>query len=167
MSITAQQLREILAGAGFPAWLWQFPDETYETVSRPWVIDNWRAWLESRPPELVVWGDAGGKRVRLRPLWKPNSRDCDNLAFGTTAHAHEGNALAAVLRNQIRGGLAYSFLFYQAAPARPENFNIEGGHSINWFVDHDHSVGLFEPGMGEFVEFNTPERSSSWFGMAA
>lgn len=167
MTLTQSEVRQILTAAGFPAVLWQLPDEIYETVSREWVKENWSAWLESRPPELVVWGDAYGKRVRLRPLWVPNSRDCDNLALGTTAHGQEGNALAAVLRSQARGGVCYGFQFYVAGPKRLENFGIEGGHSINWSINHERGVDLFEPGMGQFVDLNQTERSTSWFGLAA
>jgi len=165
--MTQIELRQILTAAGVPAGLWQLPDETYESVSRDFVLANWRAWLEARPVELVVFGEVGGKRVRLRPLWVKENSDCDNLAIGTTAWAQTGNALAAVRRKEIRGGLAYGFNFYQAGPARPDNFGIAGGHSINWFVDPYHVVGFFEPGVGQFVDPNPTERSTSWFGLAA
>lgn len=165
--MTRIELRDILSAAGLPAALWQFADETYETVSKSFVLENWRAWLEARPAELVVFGLAGGKRVRLRPLWAKDNSDCDNLAIGTMAWAQTGNALAAVRRKEARGGLAYGVKFYQAGPARPENFRVAGGHSINWFVEPSHVVSFFEPGMGEFVDLNSPERNSAWFGLAA
>jgi hypothetical protein len=167
MSLTYQELRDLLSAAGLPAWSWQFPDLTYETVSPDWVIDNWRAWLDARPGELCVFSDAGGKRLRQRPLWIAECDDCDNLAIGTLAHAQVGNALSGQKYRLPRGGIAYGFLFYTAAPSRPENFNIEGGHAINWFVAHDRVVRFFEPGMGMAVELSEKERGSAWFGLAA
>lgn len=165
--MTQQELRLILVAAGLPAWSWQLPDLTFETCSREFVLANWRAWLDARPKELVVFGDVGGKRVRLRPLWLPGSGDCENLAMGTTAHAQTGNALKAQRTGVPRGGLEYGFLFYTAGPARPDNFNVAGGHSINWFVEPSHKVGFFESGVGQFVDPNPTERSASWFGLAS
>lgn len=167
MSLTYQELRDLLTLEGLPAFAWQFPDETYETVSAEWVIENWSAWLDARPGELVVFRDAGGKRVRERPLWIADVCDCDNLAIGTLGHAQVGNALAGQRNRLPRGGLAYGVLFYTAAPAREENFRIEGGHAINWFVNHERAVRFFEPGMGAHVDLNPKERSSAWFGIAA
>ncbi|MBI5689287.1 MAG: hypothetical protein HZC55_04260 [Verrucomicrobia bacterium] len=165
--MTQSELRNLLTAAGLPALLWQLPDLTYEPCSADFVRSNYSAWLEARPDELVIFADAGGKRVRQRPLWQTDSSDCDNLAIGTMAWAQTGNARKAKLTGVVRGGLAYGFLFYQAGPARPENFSVSGGHSINWFVDYDNSVNFFEPGMGQLVDLNTQERSSSWFGLAA
>ncbi len=165
--MTQQELRTLLTAAGLPASLWQLPDATYETVSEEFVLENWRAWLDARPPELIKMIDVGGGARRPVPLWVDSAGDCDNLSIGTTAWANTGNALAAVKRKQARGGLAYGFQFYLAGPARRENFNIAGGHAINWFVNPLRVVRFFEPGMGEFVDLNTQERSSSWFGLAA
>lgn len=165
--MTQSDLRQILSAAGLPAVLWQLPDVSYETVSPAWVLENWSAWLNARPAELVTFRDAGGKRMRDRPLWKAEVSDCDNLAIGTVAHAQVGNALSSRIATEPRGGLAYGFLFYTAGPARPENYNIAGGHAINWFVGHDRAVGFFEPGAGSLVDLNTTERSMSWFGLAA
>ncbi len=166
MKLTNTELRGVLTLAGLPAWAWQLPDETYETVSSGWAVENWRAWLAARPAELCVTQDAGGKRVRVAPLWIADSSDCDNLALGTTAHAQVGNALAAQLVPVARGGIAYGFFFYTAGPARPANFNIAGGHAINWFVDHSRNANFFEPGRGVLVDLNPEERGSSWFGIA-
>ncbi|MBI5768727.1 MAG: hypothetical protein HZA93_13095 [Verrucomicrobia bacterium] len=165
--MTQSDLRQILTAAGLPAVLWQLPDVSYDPCSSDFVGRNFEAWLESRPAELVVFGDAGGKRVRLRPLWEAESSDCDNLAIGTMAWAQVGNARKAKLTGVARGGLAYGFLFYQAGPARPENFQVAGGHAINWFVDYESRVNFFEPGMGQLVDLTTNERSTSWFGLAA
>lgn len=166
MKLTNPEIRSVLTGAGLPAWAWQLPDESYETVSSGWAVENWRAWLAARPSELCVLQDFGGKRLRVRPLWLAESSDCDNLALGTTAHAQVGNALAAQMASGNRGGVAYGFFFYTAGPARAENFNIAGGHAINWFVDHGLRVQFFEPGQGVVVDLNPTERSSSWFGIA-
>lgn len=167
MSLTYQELRDLIMAEGVPAFSWQFPDTTYETVSVSWVAENWSAWLQARPGELCVFADAGGKAIRSRPLWIEDCSDCDNLALGTVAHAQVGNALSGQRTRLPRGGLAYGFLFYTAGPAREENFRVEGGHSINWFVDHGRVVRFFEPGMGRIVELNPTERSSAWFGLAA
>lgn len=165
--MTQSELRQNLTAAGLPAMLWQLPDNTYETVSPEWVIENWRAWLEARPIELVVIGEAFGKRKRDRPLWLNDSSDCDNLAIGNVAHAQVGNALSAQKYRLPRGGLAFGVLFYVAGPSRAENFFIEGGHAINWFVDHERVTRFFEPGTGLPVDLNQNERSTSWFGLAA
>jgi hypothetical protein len=165
--MTYQELRDLLTAAGMPAFLWQLPDATYETVSPGWVGENWVAWLEARPPELCVFRNAGGKSIRDRPLWIADCCDCDNLAIGTFAHGQVGNALAGQRARMPRGGVAYGFLFYDAGPARPENFNVSGEHSINWFVDHERVVRFFEPGVGQLVDLNATERSSAWFGLAA
>lgn len=160
-------LRNLLTAAGLPAVLWQLPDVSYEPCDTDFVGKNFDAWLEARPAELVVFGEAGGKRVRLRPLWEAESGDCDNLAVGTMAWAQVGNARKAKLTGIARGGLAYGFLFYQAGPARPANFSVAGGHAINWFVDYDNRVKFFEPGVGQLVDLNTAERASAWFGLAS
>lgn len=167
MSMTQSELQNILTAAGLPAVLWQLPDLTFEPCSSDFVGLNWEAWLDARPAELVVFGEVSGKRVRLRPLWLEESDDCDNLAIGTMAWAQVGNARKAKLTGQPRGGLAYGFLFYQAGPARANNYNVSGGHAINWFVDYDNHVNFFEPGMGQLVELNTTERSTAWFGLAS
>lgn len=167
MSLLKSELKKLIGLANIPAYSWQLPDTVYETVSELWVGENWTWWLESRAPELVQWGERAGKRVRIGPIWFPNSRDCENLAFGTTAHGMEGNAISAVKTGKPLGGLAYGFMIYIAGPARPENFNASGGHSINWFVDHDLKLRFFEPGVGKFVELNSAERNSAWFGFAA
>lgn len=165
--MTVSELRLTLTQAGLPALLWQFPDTVYEPCSADFVGRNWDAWLESRPAELVVFGDAAGKSIRLRPLWLAECDDCDDLSIATTAWAQVGNALKAKTTGTARGGLAYGFLFYTAGPARPENFQVAGGHSINWFVDYSNAVRFFEPGQGQLVDLNTAERSSAWFGLAA
>lgn len=165
--ITQQELRTILTSAGLPATLWQLPDTSYETVSETFVRDNWGAWLDARPPELITTYNVGGGLLRPVPRWIEGAGDCDNLALGTMAWANVGNALASVKRKQTRGGLAYGVLFYVAGPARLENFNVAGGHAINWLVQPTREVRFFEPGRGEFVDLNTTERSTSWFGLAA
>ncbi|MES2697267.1 MAG: hypothetical protein V4773_27630 [Verrucomicrobiota bacterium] len=165
--MTQQDLRLILFAAGLPAALWQLPDFHYDTCSELFVARNWDAWLEARPVELAVLGEIAGKRVRQRPKWIEETSDCDNLAIGTMAWAQVGNALAGAQRGTARGGLAYGVIFFTAGPARPENFNVTGGHAINWFVDHANTVKFFEPGVGQLVDLNTAERSSAWFGLAA
>lgn len=165
--MTQQELRSILLAAGLPASLWPLPDLTYEPVSENFVMENWLAWLDARPDELVTSVDVGGGKMHRVPRWVANAGDCDNLALGTMAWASTGNALAAVKRQQVRGGLAYGVLFYNAGPARRENFNIAGGHAINWFVSRELGLQFFEPGMGSLVNLTTAERSTSWFGLAA
>lgn len=167
MNITQKQVRDILVAAKIPGWLWQLPDDNYETVSEDWVRDNWSAWLDARPAELVIFRDAGGKSVRDRPVWIAECDDCDNLAIGSVAHAQVGNALAAKATGAARGGLAYGFLFYVANPARPENFGVFGPHSIQWFIDHSLTLRFFEPGVGQVVEPLDAERSTACFGLAA
>ena len=171
MNITQAALRSLLIASGLPATLWQLPDASYETVSSDWVLQNWQAWLDCRPESLVVWEDvdAGGKRIRVRqrPLWLADSDDCDNLALGLMSHGDVGNALAAVAGPGPRGGLAFGVQFFIAGPARPENFNVAGGHAINWFVDHSGTVQWFEPGVGQLIPTNVNERASAWFGLAA
>lgn len=165
--MTQADLRLILFNAGIPASRWQLPDTGYEPCSAGYVRRNWEAWLDCRPAELVVFGDIGGKRVRVRPLWKEECGDCDNLALGTMSWADVGNALTAITLNTARGGLAYGTLFYVAGPSRPENFQVSGGHAINWFVDYDLTLRFFEPGMGQVVDLNSTERASACFGIAA
>lgn len=165
--MTQAELRGILSAAGLPAALWQLADSSHETVSTDFVMANWQAWLDARPAELVMRYDIGGGRMRRIPRWIENAGDCDNLSLGTVAWANTGNALAAVKRNQRRGGLCYGLLFYTAGPARRENFKVAGNHSINWYIDPSYTVGFFEPGMGEFVNLNSTERGSAWFGFAA
>jgi rare lipoprotein A len=167
MQITDHQLREILQASHLPGYLWQLADSTYETVSADWVVENWNAWLESRPSELVVFGDAAGKTIRLRPLWIAEACDCDDLSIGNVAYAQVGNALSAQKTRLPRGGLAFGFLFYMAGPSRVENFGVSGMHSINWFIDHDSTVRFFEPGVGRAVELLDPERATATFGLAA
>jgi hypothetical protein len=164
--MTQQELRSLLISEGLPAMLWQLPDSHYETVTSAFVVDNWTAWLDARPAELVTSYDVGGGMMRRVPRWIESAGDCDNLAIGTMAWANVGNALASVRRNQTRGGLAYGALFYIASPARPQNFNVSGGHAINWFVAPGPQVLFFEPGRGLQVELNSSERSSAWFGLA-
>ena len=166
--MTDKTLRDILMRAGLQsAFVWYLPDEIYEPATRNFVVENWIAWLDARPSELVANYDCGGGRMRRIPRWVKNAGDCDNLAIGTMAWADVGNALAAQKRGQERGGLAYGVLFYIAGPARLENYQVAGGHAINWFVDPSGAVHFFEPGMGEFVELNQEERNSIWFGLAA
>lgn len=167
MNIDRNKLAELLTNNGLQGWLWHLPDETYETVSDAWVLENWREWVNARPNQLCVYTSAGGKAIKARPLWIADASDCDNLALGTLTHAQVGNALTAQRTRLPRGGLAFGMLFYTAAPAREENFRVEGGHAINWFVDHEGNVRFFEPGMGELVDLNAKERSSAWFGLAA
>jgi len=167
MNLAHDKLREALSDAGLPSFLWQFPDVSYETVSPEWVVENWGAWLDARPAELVVFGDAGGKRIRRRPLWIAEVSDCDNLALGTVAHAQTGNALASQRTGKARGGLAYGFLFYTAGPARLDNYQVAGPHSINWFMNHEGEVRFFEPGVGGLTDLDPIERGGAWFGLAA
>ncbi|MBI5770795.1 MAG: hypothetical protein HZA93_23665 [Verrucomicrobia bacterium] len=167
MSLTQPDLRGLLTAAGLPALLWQLPDETYETASADWVLDNWRAWIEARPGELLAVRDLGGGKTDRVPKWIAEAGDCDNLALATMMWADTGNALAAVRRGQTRGGLAYGVLFFIAGPARAENFRVSGGHCINWFVTHEREVRFFEPGVGDYSNLNTTERSGAWFGLAA
>lgn len=164
--MTTAQLRSVLTAAGLPAALWQLPDANYETVSADFVRANWLAWLDARPRELCAVSQIGGGKSERIPRWEPESGDCDNLALGTMSWADTGNALAAVRRGKPRGGLAYGALFYQAGPARAENFNVQGGHAINWYVAPDNTVHFFEPGVGEEVQLSAKERSSAWFGLA-
>lgn len=96
MQIMFQQLRDILSAAKLPAFMWQYPDATYETVSLGHVLEVWSAWLEARPAQLCVLGEVGGKTVRLRPLWISDASDCDDLAIGVMSHAQVGNALTAL-----------------------------------------------------------------------
>lgn len=165
--MTKAELIDLLNNAGLNGWLWQLPDISYEPCSLNFVLENYNAWLEARPVELVTFRDAAGVRIRHRPRWLEEVGDCDNLALGTMMWAQVGNALKSVKTAQRRGGLAYGVLFYAAGPARPENFNIEGGHAINWFVDYDGKLRFFEPGTGVEVDLNTTERSATWFGIAA
>ncbi len=165
MSLSQADLRAKLVAAGLNATLWQFPDDDFEECSFGFVMANWTAWLAARPKELVITVDMGGKPVLL-PKWVPNAGDCDNLAFGTVCWADTGNALKAVLSGQARGGLAYGAMFYQAGPARPDNFGIAGAHAICWFVDFDGAVRYFEPGMGCEVFPSQIERASAYFGFA-
>lgn len=167
MNMNPLDLQALLGAQGLPSYTWQLPDATYETASANWCLENWAAWLEARPGELCVFGEVMGKRVRVRPLWIADVCDCDNLAIGTVAHAQVGNALSGQRYRLPRGGLAFGFLFYSAGPARAENFHVEGGHAINWLVDHERVLRFFEPGTGTFVELNPTERSSAWFGLAA
>mgnify|MGYP003625355274 CR=1 FL=1 len=166
MKLTQKELRRILIEAGLPATIWQLPDIAYETCSKEFVVKNWRAWLDARPKELVTVRHLGGGKTARVPLWEAESGDCDNLAVGTMAWASVGNALAAVMRKESRGGLAYGTQFFQAGPARKENFNIAGGHSINWHVAHDLAVYWFEPAVGEHIPLILNERSTAWFGLA-
>lgn len=166
MNITRQQLRDIIQAAGLPVGFWQLPDDSYETVSAEWAGENWSAWLDARPEELVLFSDRGGKRIRYAPKWTREVSDCDNLAIGTLAHAQVGNALASARQNITRGGLAYGILFYFAAP-RPEAGFTGGGHAINWFIDHSLAVNFFEPATGLCVPLTPAEKQSGFFGLAA
>lgn len=159
--MTSAALRQLLLTAGLPAALWQLPDRSYEPVSLSAVEANWGAWLEARPLELCNTASKGGKLVRTSPRWIEEVSDCDNLALGLVAHAQVGNALAAYHRHTTRGGLALGVVFYVAQQ------RVQGGHAINWFVDHGGLVQFFEPGNGTRVNLNTQERSSAWFGLAA
>ena len=166
--MTQQELRSLLNSAGLPAFMWQLPDLSYETCSEQFVRENWSAWLASRPAELVTSYDCGGGMMRQIPRWIENAGDCDNLALGTMAWADCGNALAARRRGVTRGGLGYGVLFYQAGPARSDNYQVSGGHSINWFVElGTNAVRFFESGMGEIVNPSPIERMSASFGLAA
>lgn len=164
--MTHTDLREILQAAGLPATLWILPDRNYEPCTVDFVGRNWDAWLDARPPELVLYGIAAGKAIRLRPLWLPGSGDCDNLAIGTMAWAQVGNALKAAKEGMPRDGLAYGVIFYTAEP-RAANRYISGGHAINWFVDREPAVRFFEPAVGELVDLTPTERGSSWFMFAS
>lgn len=165
--MTQAELRTKLLGAGLSATLWQLPDDSYEPCSIEFVLANWQAWLDSRPAELCLFEDVAGKSIRTAPRWVANAGDCDNLGLGTMAWADCGNALKAVQTSTARGGLAYGVMFYDAAPARPDNFNVSGPHCINWFVDQAGWVRFFEPGQGKEVYPTAIERASAWFGLAA
>lgn len=164
--ITQPDLQQLLGDAGLPVAFWQWPDETYETVSAQRLREIWAAWVDARPPELIALRPLGGGKTMRIPRWTAGAGDCDNLALGLMAWADVGNAMLAA-RGEPRGGLACGVLFYLAGPARPENFGVSGGHAINWFVALDRTVRFFEPGVGELVELTTAERSSAWFGLAA
>lgn len=164
--MTQYELRLFLLTSGLPASQWQLPDDTYETMSAVRLAEIWAAWVDARPVQLNTTRDiGGGKTVRI-PRWFAEAGDCDNLALGLMAWADIGNALA-VAKGASSAGLACGVLFYTAGPARSENFNVAGGHAINWFLDHEKNVRFFEPGVGELVDLNTAERSSAWFGLAA
>jgi hypothetical protein len=163
--MTSTDLKNILMAAGLPATLWILPDRTFEPCSADFVGRNFDAWLDARPAELVLWGDAGGKSMRLRPKWIEGAGDCDNLALGTMAWAQVGNALKAA-KGTPRGGLAYGVIFYTAEP-RVDNRFMAGGHAINWFVDHNNRLQFFEPGSGLIVDLTPTERGSSWFAIAS
>lgn len=64
-AMTAEELRQILTKAGLPASLWQLPDAFFAECSAEFVHENFRAWLDARPFDLVIYGDVGGKRVPL------------------------------------------------------------------------------------------------------
>jgi len=167
--LTSNTVKDLLTNVGIPAksHTWVLPDKSYEPVSRHFICDNWAAWLDARPSDLIrVRQIGGGKSVR-EPLWERESGDCDNLALGLMVHAQVGNALAAAVRGNHRGGLAFGVLFYMAGPARQDNFGIAGGHAINWLITNELTVLFFEPAAGEFVTLNVQERSSAWFGLAA
>lgn len=164
--ITSYALTSLLLDRGLPAANFWLVDSMFETMSSDWVLENWEAWLAARPADLCCWRDAGGKSIRDRPLWIAEASDCDNLALGTLAHAQVGNALYAQRNGPGRGGLAYGVIFYQAGPARSENFQVAGGHAINWYIDHELQLHFFEPGMGREVSLNPQEKSAIWFGLA-
>lgn len=65
MSITQQELRLILTAAGLPAALWQLPDANYEFATGNFVMENWIAWMDSRPDELKTFYDVGGGKTAL------------------------------------------------------------------------------------------------------
>lgn len=165
--IPAGELYAILVVSGLPGHAFHLPDADYQLCSAEWVRENWEAWLAARPRELCAFRDAAGKAILDRPLWLRDSSDCDNLALGTMVHGQVGNALSAQKTRLPRGGLAYGFLFYQAGPARPENFGVAGGHAINWWVDHARTVRFFEPGVGREVSLTPEERSSVWLALAS
>ncbi len=164
--MTQSDLRSLLIAAGLPASLWQLPDSTYATMTPSRLIQIWSAWVEARPIELTSARELGGGKTRRVPRWIAEAGDCDNLALGLMSWADVGNAMA-VAGGASRDGLACGVLFYNAGPARAENFHVAGGHAINWLVGHDLTVQFFEPGVGEFTDLNTAERSSAWFGLAA
>lgn len=167
MNLTNIELRNLLVAAGLAALNWQLPDDSYETVSEQWVLDNWAAWLDARPIELCFTKEVGGKTLRSFPRWINNASDCDNLALGLMVHGDVGNGLAAFDRQEARGGLAFGTVFYTAETARPANYNAKGGHAVNWFVNHEGRVFFFEPGVGLLTELNPTERLGAWFGLAA
>lgn len=167
MKITRDQLLELLTASGAsPMAAIMCGDEQLETVSGDWVRENWLAWLDARPDELVIWEVVYGVRMRVRPRWIAEVSDCDNLALGVVAHAQVGNALAAVHTGAARGGLAFGVLFYQAGPARPGNYGVAGGHAINWYVEHSGALSFWEPGVGHNVELTPEEKASVWFALA-
>lgn len=74
------------------------------------------------------------------------------------------NALDAMKRKGVRGATCLGTLSYIATPRGGNRRN--GGHDINWFVNHAGKLFIFEPAEGMLVDLRPEEILSVWEGEA-
>lgn len=160
MKLSSLQVMGIIEGANIDSRKFQLADRDWHTCSESFCHGNWSAWLQSLPNELKEYRNS----IQL-PKWIAECFDCDNHSIGTFQHAQVGNALKEVRTAEKRGGLLYGILFYHAV-AKPENGR-QGGHAINWFIDHEGKLRFFESAEDRVIELYEEERRSAWFGFAA
>ena len=139
----------------------------FATVSRPWVIDVWRAWIESlraNAPQLVEIRQLGGGRSHLVPRYILNGFCCRGHGLAAYSHGMTGYALQAAQSPTPldHDALAFGFLHYTATP-RADNLQRNGRHENLWFIDHEGLFQTFEPGDGEENEMEPAELASVTF----
>lgn len=162
MSLTTQQLALALYAKGVPAHFWRWKDDTFDGLSAPWVLEAWVAWVRSLPVELTHMVQVGGDKTERRPLWQPESYDCDNHGLCFTAYIVQCCAVDAIRTGRTRTGTALGWIDYTARSARRH-----GRHAAIWFSDPDGAIHFFEPADGDLITLSDSERASITEGFAA
>lgn len=162
--LESSQLIQVLVAAGVYRSTWDIKDVSYTTLDRDWIASvAWPNWVRSLPPELVESIEIGGKSI-LRPKWIAEVFDCDNHTFSFTEYVIRCCAVDCAKKRVARGGTSLGAMSYIAIP-RAGNRR-QGGHDINWLVDHNRGFHWFEASEGSFITPEQIEVASVWEGMA-
>lgn len=153
--MTRNELTLSLMRAGLYSGAWALDDDTYEPVSREFVLSACIEFPSFLPVELRTMRDIGGKTLAA-PRWIAEVWDCDNLAraFGT----YLGICMArdAVLTRRTRGNVAAGLIKFCPTP--------DTAHAVNWFVDHDGSAHVVDCALLDIIHLTDAQRVSIFSG---
>lgn len=162
MLLTCDQVISALVAAGVYRPSWRILDDTYTTLDRAQVANEyWPCWVQSLPQRLVEHRDVGGKSVAL-PMWIENVFDCDDHAADFATYVRRCCAVYAVANLIPRGGTPLGTMAYIAVE-KAGNRRV-GGHDTTVFIDHELRVNWFEPADGNFIDPLPIEVASVWEG---
>lgn len=113
-------------------------DETYEPVSLDFVNGAALAFPSFLPNELCSTLNVGGGKEVAVAKWIAEVFDCDNLARAFGVFLDICMARDAVISGKKRGNIAAGKLNYSPSPGV--------GHAVNWFIDYDSVVHVFDVG---------------------